>query len=120
MNIPTKLNLINNFNVLICTHLEMNLANSKVKDAFAFVFRNSCRDQTWLHFELEFKKMQPDKKNKSTNLSGKTLFLCEKTDLRLIAIIIEMQKKRKKKRMTLQPFLPFKFFSLTEHFLENL
>lgn len=46
MNIPTKLNLINNFNVLICTHLEMNLANSKVKDAFAFVFRNSCRDQT--------------------------------------------------------------------------
>jgi len=120
MNIPTKLNLINNFNVLICTHLQMNLANSKVKDAFAFVFRNSCRDQTWLHFELEFKKMQPDKKNKSTNLSGKTLFLCEKTDLRLIAIIIEMQKKRKKKRMTLQPFLPFKFFSLTEHFLENL
>jgi hypothetical protein len=59
-------------------------------------------------------------KIKSTNLSGKTLFLCEKTDLRLITIIIEMQKK-KKIPMTLQvPFLPFKFFSLTEHFLENL
>lgn len=33
-------------------------------------------------------------KIKSTNLSGKTLFLCEKTDLRLITIIIEMQKKK--------------------------
>jgi hypothetical protein len=43
----------------------MNLANSKVKDAFAFVFGNSCRDQTWLHFELEFKKMQQDKKLKA-------------------------------------------------------
>lgn len=59
-------------------------------------------------------------KIKSTNLTGKTLFLCEKTDLRLITIIIYWDAKKRKKPMTLQPFLPFKFFSLTEHFLENL